>query len=41
MHIQYMTKFHAQKALSKNGKIIANNIMIGVLPCIDKVTKKC
>lgn len=32
-----MTKFHAQKALSKNGKIIANNIMIGVLPCIDKV----
>jgi nuclear pore complex protein Nup53 len=37
MHIQYLTKLHAQKALSKNGKILANSIMIAVLPCIDKV----
>lgn len=40
MHIQYQTKLHAQKALSKNGKILANAIMIGVLPCIDKVSDK-
>ena len=37
MHIRYQTKLHARKALSKNGKILAETIMIGVLPCIDKV----
>lgn len=36
MHIRYQTKLHARKALSKNGKILADSIMIGVLPCIDK-----
>jgi len=36
MHIQYQTKLQAQKALSKNGKILSNNLMVGVMPCIDK-----
>jgi nuclear pore complex protein Nup53 len=40
MHIRYQTKLHARKALSKNGKILADSIMIGVLPCIDKVKNK-
>eukprot|EP00013_Stygamoeba_regulata_P019243 CAMPEP_0177644052 /NCGR_PEP_ID=MMETSP0447-20121125/8473_1 /TAXON_ID=0 /ORGANISM="Stygamoeba regulata, Strain BSH-02190019" /LENGTH=229 /DNA_ID=CAMNT_0019146369 /DNA_START=51 /DNA_END=740 /DNA_ORIENTATION=- len=30
--IQYRTSFEASNALSKNGKVIADNIMIGVLP---------
>lgn len=36
LHIQYQTKLQAQKALSKNGKVLANNIMVGVMKCIDK-----
>ena len=34
IHVQYSNKMQAQKALSKNGKIIDGNIMIGVIPCI-------
>jgi nuclear pore complex protein Nup53 len=37
LHIQYQSKLQAQKALSKNGKILANSLMIGVMQCIDKV----
>lgn len=37
MHIQYQTKLQAQKALSKNGKILSNSLMVGVMPCLDKV----
>lgn len=36
LHIQYQTKLQAQKAISKNGKILANSLMVGVMPCIDK-----
>lgn len=36
LHIKYQTKLQAQKALSKNGKILANSLMVGVMPCIDK-----
>jgi len=36
LHIQYQTKLQAQKALSKNGKVLANSLMVGVMPCIDK-----
>ncbi|CAF0718649.1 unnamed protein product [Brachionus calyciflorus] len=36
LHIQFQTKLQAQKALSKNGKVLANNIMVGVMKCIDK-----
>ena len=34
IHIQYKTKLQARKALSKNGKIIQGQIMIGVVPCV-------
>lgn len=34
LHVKYQTKIQAKKALSKNGKIFARSIMIGVLPCI-------
>lgn len=37
MHIQYQSKLQAKKALSKNGKIFGDSIMLGVTPCIDKV----
>jgi len=36
LHIKYQTKIQAKKALSKNGKIFARSIMIGVCPCIKK-----
>jgi len=36
MSIRFRDPFDAQKALSKNGKIVADTVMIGVLPA-DKV----
>ncbi|XP_030808136.1 nucleoporin NUP35 isoform X1 [Camarhynchus parvulus] len=36
MHIRYQSKLQARKALSKDGKIFGESIMIGVKPCIDK-----
>jgi nuclear pore complex protein Nup53 len=36
LHIKYQTKMQAKKALSKNGKVLANSLMIGCMPCIDK-----
>ncbi|XP_062862270.1 nucleoporin NUP35 isoform X2 [Trichomycterus rosablanca] len=36
MHIQYQSKLQARKALSKDGKVFGESIMIGVKPCIDK-----
>ena len=37
MHVHYQSKLQAKKALSKNGKVFGGRMMIGVLPCIDKV----
>ncbi|XP_038053352.1 nucleoporin NUP35-like isoform X2 [Patiria miniata] len=36
LHMQYSSKLQAKKALSKNGKVFGGNIMVGVMPCIDK-----
>lgn len=36
MHLHYQSKIQAKKALSKNGKVLGNSIMVGVTPCIDK-----
>jgi len=36
MHLKYQTRIQAKKALSKNCKIFARNIMVGVTPCIKK-----
>nr|XP_054361862.1 nucleoporin NUP35 [Mirounga angustirostris] len=36
MHIHYQSKLQARKALSKDGRIFGESIMIGVKPCIDK-----
>ncbi|XP_062362688.1 nucleoporin NUP35 isoform X4 [Cinclus cinclus] len=36
MHIRYQSKLQARKALSKDGRIYGESIMIGVKPCIDK-----
>lgn len=38
MHIRYQSKLQARKALSKDGRIFGDSIMIGVKPCIDKVS---
>lgn len=37
MHIHYQSKLQARKALSKDGKIFGDTIMIGVKPCIEKI----
>ncbi|XP_064396302.1 nucleoporin NUP35-like isoform X2 [Halichondria panicea] len=36
MHILYQSRLQAKKALSKNGKVYGNGIMVGVQQCIDK-----
>ncbi|XP_067933529.1 nucleoporin NUP35-like isoform X2 [Watersipora subatra] len=36
MHIHYKSKISAKKALSKNGKVIGNSMMVGVRQCIDQ-----
>ncbi|XP_054033020.1 nucleoporin NUP35 isoform X1 [Dryobates pubescens] len=36
MHLRYQSKLQARKALSKDGKIFGESIMIGVKPCIEK-----
>ncbi|NXG80945.1 NUP35 protein, partial [Baryphthengus martii] len=36
MHIRYQSKLQARKALSKDGRIFGESIMVGVKPCIDK-----
>ncbi|XP_011402654.1 PREDICTED: nucleoporin NUP53-like [Amphimedon queenslandica] len=42
IHLQYQTSLQAKKALSKNGKIYGDGIMIGVQQCIDKsILGKC
>ncbi|XP_071310563.1 nucleoporin NUP35-like [Agelaius tricolor] len=38
MHIRYQSKLQARKALSKDGKVFGESIMIGVKPCIEKVS---
>lgn len=37
MHLQYQSRLQARKALSKDGKVFGDAIMVGVKPCIDKV----
>ncbi|XP_028249551.1 nucleoporin NUP35 isoform X2 [Parambassis ranga] len=36
MHLQYQSRLQARKALSKDGKVFGDTIMVGVKPCIDK-----
>ncbi|XP_029385800.1 LOW QUALITY PROTEIN: nucleoporin NUP35 [Echeneis naucrates] len=36
MHLQYQSRLQARKALSKDGKVFGDAIMVGVKPCIDK-----
>jgi hypothetical protein len=38
IHLQYQTKLQAQMALSKNGKIVGGNLMVGVVPCTQIIT---
>ncbi|XP_010788784.1 nucleoporin NUP53-like, partial [Notothenia coriiceps] len=38
MHLQYQSSLQARKALSKDGKVFGDAIMVGVKPCIDKVS---
>nr|XP_039267329.1 nucleoporin NUP35-like [Styela clava] len=35
IHIHFESKLQARKALSKSGKILPGNLMIGVTPCMD------
>lgn len=36
MHLQFQSRLQARKALSKDGKVFGDAIMVGVKPCIDK-----
>lgn len=36
MYIHYQSKLQARKALTKDGRIFGESIMIGVKPCIDQ-----
>ncbi|XP_068184727.1 nucleoporin NUP35 [Antennarius striatus] len=36
MHLQYQSRLQARKALSKDGKVFGDAIMVGVKPCINK-----
>ncbi len=38
MHLHYQSPLQAKKALSKNARIFAASLQIGVTPCIDKVS---
>lgn len=38
MHLQYQSRLQARKALSKDGKVFGDAIMVGVKPCIEKVS---
>lgn len=33
VHINYKTLLEAKRALSRNGRVVCNNMMLGVLPC--------
>ncbi|XP_056427756.1 nucleoporin NUP35-like [Hyla sarda] len=41
MHLEYHSKLQARNALSKDGKIFGDCIMIGVKPCIEKSLMEC
>ncbi|XP_062287881.1 nucleoporin NUP35 [Scomber scombrus] len=41
MHLQYQSRLQARKALSKDGKVFGDAIMVGVKPCIDKSVMDC
>lgn len=41
MHLQYQSRLQARKALSKDGKVFGDSIMVGVKPCIDKAVMDC
>ncbi|XP_028993674.1 nucleoporin NUP35 [Betta splendens] len=41
MHLQYQSKLQARKALSKDGKVFGDAIMVGVKSCIDKSVMEC
>lgn len=38
MHIKYQNKLQARCALSRNGRVFGDNIMVGVMPCSDEVS---
>lgn len=35
IHLRFSSRMECDKALNYNGKVIANSLMIGVLPCTD------
>ncbi|CAL8087131.1 unnamed protein product [Calicophoron daubneyi] len=42
MHIKYQNKLQARCAISKNGRVFGDNIMVGVTPCADQeLMKQC
>lgn len=37
IHLLYENKIQARRALSRNGRVYNGNMMVGVVPCTDKV----
>lgn len=39
MHVKFQSDLQAQRAFSRNGKVVARSIMLGVVPCTEPVRR--
>lgn len=39
MHLKFASRLQARKALARNGRLLTDTLMIGVVPCTDVVMK--
>lgn len=37
MHLKFASRLQARKALARNGRLLTDTLMIGVVPCTDGV----
>ena len=38
MHLKFASRLQARKALARNGRLLTDTLMIGVVPCTDVVS---
>lgn len=38
MHLKFASRLQARKALARNGRLLTDTLMIGVVPCTDLVS---
>ena len=39
MHLKFASRMQARKALARNGRMLTDTLMIGVIPCTDSVSR--